>query len=68
MIDKLLLIGYGTALVLGIAAVFTVVYYSFSRNTRYQKSIRPNKQTLSVENESIQNADEISSEDQLTTP
>jgi hypothetical protein len=68
MKDSLILIGYGTALVMGIAAACTVVYYGFSRNTRYQKSIRPNKQTLSVENESIQETDETSSENPLTTP
>lgn len=69
MKDTLILIGYGAAMALGFAAVWTVVYYSFSRNTNYQKSFRQYKQNLSVENESISNADEEFTEKVLdTTP
>ena len=69
MKDTLILFGYGAAMVLGFAAVWTVVYYSFSRNTNYQKSFRQYKQNLSVENESISNADEKFPEKVLdTTP
>lgn len=69
MKDTLILIGYGAAMALGFVAVWTVVYYSFSRNTNYQKSFRQYKQNLSVENESISNADEEFTEKVLdTTP
>ena len=67
MKDTLILIGYGAAMALGFAAVWTVVYYSFSRNTKYQKSFRQYKQNLSVENESISNADEEFPEKVLDT-
>ena len=69
MKDTLILFGYGAAMVLGFAAVWTVVYYSFSRNSKYQTYTMKYKEDLSVENEFISNADEKFPEKVLdTTP
>lgn len=35
--DTLILFGYSVSMILGFASVGTVIYYSLSRNTRYEK-------------------------------
>lgn len=45
MNDTLILVGYSLAMILGFAGAATIIYYSFTRNTKYQKSIRPIVQT-----------------------
>jgi hypothetical protein len=53
MTDTLILIGYGSAMILGFAAVGTILYYSFSRGNRYQYSIKPQ---VEMEVEEMENA------------
>lgn len=43
--ETLVLVGYGAAMVLGFAAVGTILYYSFTRGNRYEYT----RNTVTVE-------------------
>ena len=53
MTDTLVLVGYGSAMLLGFAAVATILYYSFTRGTRYEYTVKPQ---VEMEVEEVENA------------
>lgn len=63
--NNLIVFGYGAAMILGFAAVWTVIYYGFSRSNKYETYTMKYKEDLYEQNESIDNSDEITSEKML---
>ena len=49
MTDTLVLVGYGSAMILGFASVVTILFYGFTRGTRYEYTVKPQVEVKEIE-------------------